>query len=228
MEFPNLVIAIFESYCVPILVYCFLLHSFVKAEQGAQKFIWNRMTVEEDTVAFSKFSYIFPYFMCAWIHRSLLGPLPIINIMLSFLLSGFFIVFFGNRLYKEMKQFFIVLSAPIWKERLAVRLKMVIGMWFSIFILCASINYILYIIFPAQYEVNISISEPWHIALVAFEFVYYTFMLMITYSGDGNIVPSGVISKSLQMIEIIVFFVFVGILINQFLDRANNLDDTGK
>ena len=98
---------------------------------------------------------------------------------------------------------------------------LVCHMWAYVFVLCASINYLLFIALPQQYDVQLPSSIP----LIAFEFVYYSFMLMITYSNAGAITASGIIAKSLQMAEIIVFFVFVGLLISQFLGNMNDLID---
>ena len=54
---------------------------------------------------------------------------------------------------------------------------------------------------------------------LAFEIIYYTFSLIITYSGNPVIEPANVLTKIVQMIEILVFYVSFGCIFTTLLSE---------
>ena len=102
-------------------------------------------------------------------------------------------------------------------EKLHIQLCNMIYWFLSLLCVTASINYITYICFPEQFSVpeNLTVFET------AFEFLYYSFTLMMTYSSDG-ISANSMLSKCFQMIEILCFIVFVATTINTFAENIMN------
>ena len=78
----------------------------------------------------------------------------------------------------------------------------------------SSINYLIYTLNPSFYI----IPEGLNFVEIGFEFVYYTFNLMITYGGT-SIDAVGIISKIVQMSEIIIVYIFVGIYFSGLLGK---------
>jgi len=88
-----------------------------------------------------------------------------------------------------------------------------LGLFSTLLVAITMINYISYILCPNFYDIPNGLNH----AAIGFEFIYYTFTLMMTYSGT-SISALHVVSKLLQIIEIITFYVFVGVFfINLFM-----------
>lgn len=79
------------------------------------------------------------------------------------------------------------------------------------------LNYASYMVWPDFYNV----PESMDFAEIAFEFFYYTFTLMITYSGT-SIDAVHLISKIMQIVEICVFYVFFGVSFMDLVVKAKN------
>ena len=77
----------------------------------------------------------------------------------------------------------------------------------------AILNYCLYLLSNNSFI----LSENGSIFETAFEFVFYSFSLLLTYSTN-SIIPHGILSKSLQMIEISYSFIFIGIVLIKLID----------
>lgn len=69
--------------------------------------------------------------------------------------------------------------------------------------------------FPQNYEGY----EGMTFARRAFNIVYYSFSVMLTYSANG-IVATGVLSQSAEMIEILCSYVVIGIIIANSIGKA--------
>jgi heme A synthase len=62
------------------------------------------------------------------------------------------------------------------------------------------------------------ITEVPDIAHLPFEFIYFTFTVTITYSGSG-IVASGVVPKIVQMIHILLFYLYFADVVMTLLKK---------
>lgn len=108
----------------------------------------------------------------------------------------------------------LIRDVPVKKENNTPYLLIIIMAWFAIFSMMAIINYLTFIVFPHLYFIPADLSPIEN----AFEFIYYTFTLMITYSSD-TVVATHIVSKSLQIVEILMFYIVVGILISQIIGK---------
>ena len=118
---------------------------------------------------------------------------------------------------------FHVTTAPIRQNNLPNLIIYMCFSWIALYIAASSINYALYILAPWQFSISdkITVSET----ALATEFLYYTFTLMVTYSGADTITATGGIAKAFQVAEIVMFYIFLGIFINTFLGRASEPDN---
>lgn len=91
-------------------------------------------------------------------------------------------------------------------------------------IMFAGVNYIIYQFNPDSYS-SFVFTNWFHIA---FEFIYYSFSVSITYAGE-TLVPVSILAKSLAMLQIIVFYIVLGSgimdVINSKGDSVNILKD---
>lgn len=82
----------------------------------------------------------------------------------------------------------------------------------------AILNYVSYMVFPQWYVLpqNLNFVE------IGFEFFYYTFNLMITYSGT-SIEATHVLAKMMQVFEISIFYVYFGVFFMDLFAKAKNM-----
>lgn len=104
---------------------------------------------------------------------------------------------------------------PIKSDNAKPLLKIIAFTWYGIFCLMCEVNYSLMVIFPKSYDGLDSLS----FAERAFNAVYYTFSIMFTYSGNG-IVSVDVLSRSVEIIEILCCYVFIGIIITSIIGKT--------
>ena len=83
----------------------------------------------------------------------------------------------------------------------------------EIVVLFAMLNLLIFSMFSNQYIVNSTLTDY----ELAFEFLYYSFNVTITYS-NSSIEAIGVIAKLLQMIHIAVFYFYAAGVIFKLLD----------
>jgi|GEM_PF-6229739 hypothetical protein len=102
-----------------------------------------------------------------------------------------------------------------------VKLSIIISMLLAIIIFFASLNFCIYYIDVNAFS-TLNFSE-WY--KVAFEFLYYSFTVSITYSS-GSIEPNSIITKLVAMIQIIMFYYVVGEgIFNIFNNLGKSTDD---
>lgn len=122
-------------------------------------------------------------------------------------------------LWKQLKVIWSLLTFPVEKESLRPYVHIFCMIWFALFAMLASINYTIYTILPTWYEIQ---PESLTFLEIAFEFVYYTFSLMISYSSD-SISVNCIGSKVVQIVECLFFYIVVGNLINQLINGATEV-----
>ena len=148
----------------------------------------------------------------------------------NYSLTFTFVIFLVNFIQMMSKQLSLskyVLTATRAEIGSAQRILLLCLIWFSVFMLSACINYLLYIAYPSQFSVSGRFNynprhEPMSFTAVKIscEFLYYTFMLMVTYSNVDTIVAVGGFAKLLQVFEILVFYVFVGVFISSAIGQV--------
>lgn len=106
-------------------------------------------------------------------------------------------------------------AIPVITETAKPLLKIIAFTWYGIFSSFCCINYMLVVYFPQNYEGY----EGMSFARRAFNIVYYSFSVMLTYSANG-IVATGVLSQSAEMIEILCSYVVIGIIIANSIGKA--------
>lgn len=106
-------------------------------------------------------------------------------------------------------------AIPVIMDTAKPLLKIVAFTWYGIFSSFCCINYMLVVSFPQYY----SGYEGMSFALRAFNVVYYSFSIMLTYSANG-IFATGVLSQSAEMIEILCSYVIIGIVIANSIGKA--------
>ena len=126
-----------------------------------------------------------------------------------------FIVLSIHNFKKSIQVLSPLLRKKVTRDNNTPYLLIVCMEWVSLFGLLCTINYAVYSIFPTWY----ALPEAHTAAETAFEFVYYTFTLMITYSSD-TIQAIHPATKALQIAEMLFFYVAVGIVISQLLGRV--------
>lgn len=103
---------------------------------------------------------------------------------------------------------------PAIKETAKPIMKIVAFSWYGIFGTLCCINYMLVVLFPASYEMaEVSFAER------AFNVVYYTFSVMLTYTGNA-ISACDALSRSVEMIEILCCYVIIGIVVTNTIGKA--------
>lgn len=85
---------------------------------------------------------------------------------------------------------------------------------FSMLMSLTTMNYCLYFAFPNAFSMptNLSFFE------IAFEFLYYSFTLLLTYSSN-SIEATSILGKSIQMLEMLLGYLLVGGLLYNLLDK---------
>lgn len=141
------------------------------------------------------------------------------NIIWFKIASAFYAVFVLRLLWYQVKVFGRQLTIPITKDNIPAYLSIVCMTWTALFTMLTTVNYLSYIIFPTWYQIE---QDGLSFIEIAFEFVYYTFSLMITY-GSNAIVAISVGSKTIQIVEMLFFFIVVGNLISQVINRAADI-----
>ena len=131
--------------------------------------------------------------------------------LLFFLFGGLFLYTFV-RLCRRVPE---SNKIPAISETAPAILKIVAFTWFGIFVTLCGINYILVVLFPKAYGglEGLSFIDR------AFDVVYYTFSVMMTYTGNG-IVAVSKFSRSVEIIEVICCFLFIGIVITNTIGKA--------
>lgn len=99
------------------------------------------------------------------------------------------------------------------KKKFSILISSFFGYIFSL----ASIYYILYFLNPTWFIVD----SNFDIARLAFEFIYYTFSITITYSSS-TIIAIGIVPKIINMIHIIIFYFYIGNIIISFFTKKEN------
>ena len=92
-----------------------------------------------------------------------------------------------------------------------------IGLFVILLSAAAMANYALYILWDGFY----SIPDGLNHAEVGFEFLYYTFTLMLTY-GTNSIEAIHIGSKLVQILEISAFYVLIGIVFSDLVEKAKH------
>ena len=98
------------------------------------------------------------------------------------------------------------------KEDKAMVISIVVGLFFSI----VEIYFSLFMINSDWFVIDESITN--NALKTAFEFIYYTFSVTITYSGSG-IETIGIVPKILQMMHVLFFYIFAGDTILQLINK---------
>lgn len=135
------------------------------------------------------------------------------------LISAIYVVFILCLLWQQVKEFGRQLTIPITKDNMPPYLSIVCMVWTALFVMLTTVNYVSYTLFPTWYQIE---QEGLSFFEIAFEFVYYTFSLMITYSNN-SIVAISVGSKTIQIAEMLFFFIVVGNLISQVINRVADI-----
>lgn len=111
----------------------------------------------------------------------------------------------------EAKLFFKIKTSPR-----SIYITAILNIFLIVLMAFSSINYLIYFLFPFSYLIPVGLSFP----EVCFEFVYYTFNLMITF-GETSICATSVLAKTTQMLEIAFFYIAIGICINGLISRMH-------
>lgn len=98
------------------------------------------------------------------------------------------------------------------KEDKAMVIGIVVGLFFSI----VEIYFSLFMVNSDWFVIDESIKN--NALKTAFEFIYYTFSVTITYSGSG-IEAIGTLPKILQMMHVLFFYIFAGDAILQLIKK---------
>ena len=93
---------------------------------------------------------------------------------------------------------------------------MIISVVVGLFLSLTELYYFMYIINPNWFVISERVACSSY--KTAFEFIYYTFSVTITYSGSG-IEAAGILPKILQMFHVLFFYLFAGDTILQLLKK---------
>ena len=85
---------------------------------------------------------------------------------------------------------------------------------FGLFMNLSTINYAIYYACPAFYKIPADLSS----GEMAFEFVYYTFTLAVTYSSN-SISAAHIVTKIIQIIEICYCYIIVGNVVVKIINE---------
>ncbi len=116
----------------------------------------------------------------------------------------------------------ILMNKPS-KVDFKISFSIIISMLLAIIIYFASINFCIYYLDVNAYS-TFDITE-WY--KIAFEFLYYSFSVSITFDG-GSIEPISITAKLIAMIQIFMFYYSIGQGILDFLNNGKKLDDINK
>ena len=115
-------------------------------------------------------------------------------------------LFFSGLHYSYMERF---------QRNMGIRFGIfVVDLFLILMFSVTALNYTSYMLWPFLYEIPEGLTQ----AEIAFEFVYYTFMLLLTYNG-GTIVPIHVASKVMQMVELVMFFACFGVVLTDLFHK---------
>lgn len=155
--------------------------------------------------------------ICAYISITLLSKdmsvskvQPISKILYSIAIIVIFISFIFLFVF-EAKLFFKIKTSPR-----SIYITAILNIFLIVLMAFSSINYLIYFLFPPSYLIPVGLSFP----EVCFEFVYYTFNLMITF-GETSICATSVLAKTMQMLEIAFFYIAIGICISGLINRMH-------
>lgn len=98
------------------------------------------------------------------------------------------------------------------KEDKAMIISVVVGLFFTM----TEIYFSLFMLNSEWFLVDKTITN--NALKVAFEFIYYTFSVTITYSGSG-IEAVGIVPKVFQMMHVLFFYIFAGDAVLQLLKK---------
>ena len=110
-----------------------------------------------------------------------------------------FTAYFTFREFERLHKYQRDNSGFLKYELIFIAVKMTVG----IIVLFAILNLLIFSMFPNQFTINTTLADY----ELAFEFLYYSFNVTITYSNSG-IEATGVIAKLLQMTHIAVFYFY--------------------
>ena len=94
-----------------------------------------------------------------------------------------------------------------------------ISLFFSLLLACTMLNYLTYIIWPNYFDIPNGLNH----AATGFEFLYYTFTLLITYSA-GSIEVLHVVTKIIQMVEISLFYILFGLFFADLIAKTKSAE----
>ena len=94
-----------------------------------------------------------------------------------------------------------------------------ISLFFALLLACTTLNYLTYIIWPNYFDIPNGLNH----AAIGFEFLYYTFTLMITYSA-GSIEVLHVVAKIIQMVEISLFYILFGLFFVDLIAKTKSAE----
>lgn len=126
----------------------------------------------------------------------------------TFIVTAYFTVFEFKLLQKYQKTYQKDTSRLLRYEPIFVAVKMTV----CIIVFFAMLNLLIFSIFPNHYTIDKTLSDY----ELAFEFLYYSFNVTITYSNSG-IEATGVIAKLLQMTHIAVFYFYAAGAISKLI-----------
>lgn len=149
---------------------------------------------------------VFTNYIVIYYNRSLI--LVIVSIVICLSLSVYALYIFTQQIV-NFSHYTIVSNKKIF-------LLIVVSLLFGILMSMSTINYTLYMICPNFYEIQCGLS----FIEIAFEFIYYSFTLAVTYSSS-SISAIHIITKLVQMIEIIYFYILCGSLIIDIISNIN-------
>lgn len=105
---------------------------------------------------------------------------------------------------------------PVKADNAKVLLKILAFTWYGIFSVMCGVNYSLIVMFPNSYEGTDLLSFAYR----AFSAVYYTFSIMLTYSGNG-VAAIDILSRSVEIIEVLCSYIFIGIIATNIIGKTS-------
>lgn len=90
-------------------------------------------------------------------------------------------------------------------------------------IMFAGVNYVIYQFNPESYS-SFVFANWFH---MAFEFIYYSFSVSITYAGE-TLAPVSILAKSVAMFQIIVFYIVLGSGIMDVIDSKRDSENISR
>ncbi len=104
---------------------------------------------------------------------------------------------------------------PVTKENAGALLKIVAFLWYGLFSTMCCLNFAMTSLFPGLYSGldDVGILDG------AVNVVYYTFSVMLSYSGNG-ITPISSLSRLIEIAEVLWSYIFVGIVITNMIGKT--------